>query len=364
MAQATSVAVNAAGEIFLTGSFAGSIDFGSDTLTDSGMGSLFVAKLDPNGVPMWSEGSGDGQGQGTSLTVDVNGDVIVIGSFTGTIDLGGITTGIDGGASGALLMAKLDTDGNAIWSESFWGVEGTGVAVDPSGNVLLVGNLDSSVNLAGCPLETMSGGNGFVAKLDSDGACLWSVVLGDTGPTSFGGASPESVAVDALGNAIVTGTFNGTVNFGDVTLNGLFGGVFVLKLDSMSGAYAWVNGFPGATAMGAMESGAFGAGVALDAMGNVFVTGAFFESVDFGGLTPLVSAGGSDILLASFDTNGNYRWAESFGNPQLQTGVGIAVDSSCHVVIVGQYQGTFDFGGNPIADAGAGVDTYVAKFEH
>ena len=49
----------------------------------------------------------------------------------------------------------------------------------------------------------------------------------------------------------------------------------------------------------------------------------------------ILRAGGNDILLVSFDAGGNYRWAKQFGNSQDQEGLGVAVDPSCHVVIVG-----------------------------
>ncbi len=64
---------------------------------------------------------------------------------------------------------------------------------------------------------------------------------------------------------------------------------------------------------------------------------------------------------ASFTTDGAYRWAERFGGAEYDVGGAIAVATSCRVVVVGNYQGTLDIGGNPLVGAGSD-NTFVAEF--
>jgi hypothetical protein len=99
----------------------------------------------------------------------------------------------------------------------------------------------------------------------------------------------------------------------------------------------------------------------VDGEGAVFVTGSVSGSVDFGGGT-LTSAGLDDVVLATFDAKGNYRWAKLFGDALNQEAWGIAVDpTSSRVIIVGGFSSTIDFGCGPLVSAG-GNDAFVAAF--
>ncbi|MBI4705509.1 MAG: hypothetical protein HY744_30820 [Deltaproteobacteria bacterium] len=125
------------------------------------------------------------------------------------------------------------------------------------------------------------------------GAQLWS--------KAFGGASiGYSVAVDGSGSALVTGSFDGTVDFGGGPLTSAGGyDIFVAKLDN-AGGHLWSKSFGDASGQG-------GWAIAADGSGNVLVTGGFAGAVDFGG-GPLTSAGGGDIFVAKLDPSGNPVW--------------------------------------------------------
>ena len=69
---------------------------------------------------------------------------------------------------------------------------------------------------------------------------------------------------------------------------------------------------------GAAQSGK---AVAIDAAGGVFVTGDLAGSIDFGG-GALMSAGGTDVFLASFTTTGAYVWAKRFGDARCRPPAG------------------------------------------
>jgi hypothetical protein len=85
----SSIAVDGTGNVLSTGYFGGTVDFGKGPLTSAGSYDLFVAKLDAAGNALWSKRFGDADAQhGTSIAVDGAGDVLMTGNFYGTVDFG------------------------------------------------------------------------------------------------------------------------------------------------------------------------------------------------------------------------------------------------------------------------------------
>lgn len=103
------------------------------------------------------------------------------------------------------------------------------------------------------------------------------------------------------------------------------------------------------------------AGVATDAAGNVYVTGTFTNTAAFGGFS-LTSAGGTDIFLAKYATNGALVWVRQYGDMGNEMVRGIAANPAGGVFIVGSFEGTATFGTNTLTSAG-GADAFVARME-
>ena len=346
-----SVAVDGSGNVIATGYFRGSLDFGGAPLTSAGYEDIFVAKFDPSGNLLWSQRFGDAKSQwGNSASVDDSGNVIVTGTFYGTVDFGGgPLTSAGNHDIYDIFVVKFDGDGNHLWSQRFGDPDWEGcwsVALDGSGNVILTGYIDGSVDFGGGPLTSAGYADIFVAKFDGGGNHLWSQRFGDVND-QYG----ESVAVDGSGNVIVTGQFLDTVDFGGGLLTSGGGvDIFVAKFDP-GGDHIWSQRFGDA-------GGQIGESVAVDGLGNVVVTGDFWDgTVDFGG-GPLTSAGNKDIFLAKFDPNGNHVWSQRFGDVSAQDSDCVAVDGSGDVVVTGSFSGTVDFGGGPLTGGGS----FVAKF--
>jgi hypothetical protein len=173
-------------------------------------------------------------------------------------------------------------------SNRFGGVsndQGLGVAVDSGDDVVLTGFFDGTMDFGGGPLTSAGGFDIFVAKLEGDGSPVWSRRLGGTSLDQGLG-----VAVDSGDDVVLTGFFNGTVDFGDgpLTSAGL-ADIFVAKYSASEGSHLWSRRF-GSTSTDQ------GLGVAVDSGGDVVVTGAFADTVDFG-RRRLTSAGSDDIFL-------------------------------------------------------------------
>src|SRR5713101_3673598 len=86
-----------------------------------------------------------------------------------------------------------------------------------------------------------------------------------------------------------------------------------------------------------------GYGIAADASGNVYVTGFFSGTATFGS-TNLSSSGLEDIFVAKYDAAGTLQWARQAGGSAYDEGLGIAVDGTGNVFVIGFFQGNASFG--------------------
>ncbi len=218
----------------------------------------FAAKLDPNGALAWNTFLGGSSGDmGTGIGADGSGNVYVAGDSGNTWG-----TPIRPYTNSILdtFAAKLDSDGELIWNTFLGGSEwdnGSGIAVDGSGNVYVAG---VSTATWGNPIRAFTfWGDGFTAKLDSNGALTWNTFLGGSGDDESHG-----IVVDGSGNVYVSGYSSD--NWG-MPVRPFMGGndAFVAKLDS-SGVLM------GNTFLGGTGSDG-GGGIAVDGSRNVYVVG-------------------------------------------------------------------------------------------
>jgi hypothetical protein len=285
------------------------------------------------------------------VAVDRDGNVFVAGALFGALDLGGgaLTSAGDADA----FVAKLDRNGKHLWSKRF-GDTGTeralAVAVDAAGNVFIAGHASSAVDLGGGPLVSQGGFDAFVAKLDPDGAHLWS--------KSYGSSTNEnasSIAVDASGDVVLAGGYTSTLDLGGGPLPdaSIEGDVFVAKLSGATGAHLWSRGFPAAGIQVVST-------VRADFAGDVVLSGSSQTGVDFGG-GPLPEGGLYDIFAVKLaGAGGAHLWSRSYTGPndQALTGMGIGPDGS--VAFVAQTNGPIDLGDGEVS-GGGGFDACVWK---
>ena len=358
-----SIAIDALGNLYISGSFSASATFGSTTLfTGSSTNTLpdaFVAKLSPDGVFQWAKGWISASGSdGNAVAVDSLGNVFVGGTFVGAAIPGGtnIFTASGGGSNQDALIAKYDTSGNFLWAKQIGGA-GTddvrGLGVDSSGSVYATGQFSGVVDFdPGGGVYNLDGGSNYsayVLKLDSSGNFRWAEADGSINSSTSAGMS---LAVDSAGNVYTTGVFSATVDL-DPTLTGVSTftspGIFdndayVQKLDA-NGKFIWVRQLHnlGSNSINPQS-------IAVDGTGDVYTTGIFQSSVDFnsgGARHVLSSAGWNDAYLSEFDSRGNYVWATSFGSTSDDGGEGILVDGSNNIYLTGYFWGTVDFDPDP-----------------
>jgi len=365
------ITVDAAGNVYTAGTFLDTADFdpgpGIYSLTAGMSDEAFISKLDNGGNFVWARQIGAGAAP-YGVAVDAAGDVHTVGVFTGTADFDpgpGIHELTSAGADD-VFVSKLDNSGAFIWVKQLGGVGedgGEGVALDSAGNVYITGFFNNTVDFDPGPgsyiLVSAGGDDIFISKLDIAGNFLWARQLG--GP---GFDFSHGVALDAAGNVLTVGQFEGTADFDpgpgnyDLTSAGSLD-VFISKLDN-AGNFVW------ARRMGGTKFDA-GLGVASDAAGNVFAVGQFEGTADFDpgpGIHNLASAGFDDVFISKLDNAGDFVWASQLGGTRDDYADSVAIDAAGNVLTVGDFSGTADFDPGPgiyNLTSVAGNDIFVSK---
>ncbi|MFN0166340.1 MAG: SBBP repeat-containing protein [Bryobacteraceae bacterium] len=371
----TGIAVDAQGNAYITGATA-SANFpavGAYQNTLKGTRDVFVTKINAAGTAILystfiggtQTTSGFGQEQGMDVFVDSQGSAIVAGTTNSSNFpiIGAAYQATFGGGFGDAFVLKLNTAGNQLVFSTYLGGNNTdeiyGMAVDPQGNISVVG-ATASPNF---PIQLPYQGNfkgeqdAFVAKLNSTGSAL-------VYSTYLGGGKQErayDVAVDAVGNAYVTGETESTdfpvLNAYQATKSSSYD-VFLTKF--FTGGTVAYSTFLGGTGRDQ------GFGVAVDLTGNVYVAGET-ASANF----PVLAAyqatfgGFSDAFVTKFAAAGGSLIYSTFLGGSLSDGAfALAVDGQGQPHITGRtWSSNF-----PKVDAfqttyaGAFSDGFVAKF--
>jgi hypothetical protein len=355
----TAVDVDASGNIFIAGSLNGQMIVGGDSLSATDE-DVFVAKLDPTGSPLWAKSfPGDAEQVVRSIAVGPSGEVALVGNFFGTVSFGGGPLNSNGGdlyGLGDIFLAKLDGDGNHVFSRSFGGVGADeiarDVAIDPSGNIVLVGDARGIVDFGGGPLDPGTSSSIFVAKLDPAGTYLWSQMYGQ----AMADEAAYAVASNSRGEIVVGGSFDGaTILFPPDDLHTIVSETdgYIVKL-SPAGEVVWSDTLGGSSVQLVLE-------LAIDAADNIAIGGQFFENIDLGA-APLTAVDGADAYVTLRNDAGIPQWQRSLGGTGFQILSGVAVDAAGRVTVTGYFSGAINPGDAERFATGAGYDIYVATY--
>ncbi|XXF78813.1 SBBP repeat-containing protein [Myxococcaceae bacterium GXIMD 01537] len=257
--------------------------------------------------------------------------------------MAGFTGGALPGATAMSLndafLTKYSSEGEWRWTRQLGtpsgGSEGYGVSVDAADNAFLVGGTYGSLDG-----NTRIGlGDAFVAKYDAAGNRQWTRTVGAAGKHTHA----RRAAADDAGNVYISGWTDGALD-GNVKVGTQ--DFFITKYNA-AGVKQWTR------QVGAAGAATFLYGTALDAAGNVYVTG--YSSGDMDG-----NPGGSGIqmYLAKYDPSGVKQWVRQLNSTQGSWGVGIDTDAT------GVYVGGSGAGDllNP-ASASTAPHTFIAKYD-
>ena len=314
------------GDIYLAGSTAGALNGAS--LAGLGAINAFVTKLSSTGGHLWTRltGTTGADTFGNALAMDGGGNVYV----TGNTD-GGLPGNINAGRND-VFIAKYDTNGNPQWTQQNGSIEhdyGFGIALDAGGNnVYIAGSTHGG--LMSSPTGSNYSNNGpstttdvFLMQYNAAGAWQWTQQIGTPDNDDAWAAAVDP----AGGNVYVAG---GTM--GDLTGAGLTGttDLFVAKFDAF-GYAVWSR------QLGAIGTNAFANAIAAEPNGQgVVVTG----TTD-GNLDQLGNAGLNDMLMVEYDQYGFLVNTQQYGTKADDYGMGIAIDNSGKITVVGNTYGGF-----------------------
>ena len=375
------VAIDESGNAYITGQFRNTVDFdpgpGVDEHTTNDAndsGDIFLSKFDPNGDLQWAcTWGGSVWDTSYGVAIDGSGNVYVTGYYRDTVDFDP-GPGVDEHTSNGhyAFLSKFDSTGVFQWART-WGGSGHvfsyDVAIDGSDNAYITGNFIDSVDFDPGPGvdEHISNGHRdiFLSKFDPEGVFQWVCTWGGDDDPITGDAS-YGVAIDGSGNAYVTGQFRKKVDFDpgpgeDDHISNGEGDIFLSKFDS-AGVFQWARTWGG-------SDEDWGFDVVIDGSGNAYVTGAFWEAVDFNpgpGVDEHTSHGYNDIFLSKFDSSGNFLWACTWGGTLFNNGHGVAVDGSGNAYVTGSFRDTVDFNPGPGVDehtSNGYADIFLCKFD-
>jgi hypothetical protein len=358
------IAIDAAGNIYLTGWTASSAfpgTQGSPHNTDA-----FVTKLSPDGRTILYSAylGGSGYESGTGIAVDATGNVYITGiTFSSNFPVTGAYQDKKKGGSD-VFVTKLGPNGRTLIYSTYLGGnnedEAADIALNTFGNAFVTGSTFSSNFPTNKPLQKNPTGDAdaFVTKVSQDGRNLaYSTYLG-------GGGSdvPNSIAIDPVGNAYITG---GTTSPDFPLKNALKpeftaaeNEAFVSKINDRGEALVY------STFLGGSD-GQSGFAIAVDGAGSAYVTGST-SSADFpvvNALQPALNIDcGAPTCVDAFVTRlsvdgATLAYSSYLGGKQTDVGKGIALDSAGHFYITG-YTQSLDFPvANPVQPGKGGSDT-------
>ena len=373
------------GNIYVTGYFKKTVDFGSGDITSNGNQDIFLLRLNEsagNYTFSWVKtygGSRDDRGYGVHTK---GGGPIVTGVFrSSNLDFGGGPVGV-GDTDTDIFVLSLDMFG--VYNSSM--TISSDESCDESSRDIYVGPIYTSdhhitgFHTSNCTIDF----GGSIGELSSfgGGQDILMVKIGNNRLPAVcvyaaGGSGNDrglSVTVDSNENIYVTGIFRNTATFnrhplGQTAVTATSQGgsdMFVVKLNS-SCELQWVY-----TAGGSENE--FGYGIDVDRFDNVYATGVFKSTVDFGGGSVTASGGDFDAFTLKLNSSGVFQWVRTFGdNPGDESGNDVAAflyyqtgQPCCqtfydNLITVGDFNGTVDFGNGNVTSNSSSADMFILK---
>jgi hypothetical protein len=413
---ATDVAVDATGAVYITGAFLGTISFGSVIKTSNGQQDIFLAKYSGDGTLLWAVSFGGfGNDGGYALTINSSGNVVLTGYFEGNVTFGLIPAS-SAGAFDVFILTCGNLSGavSSVFTVSGTQSESVqDVAIDGAGSIFITGSFSGTVNFGGISKTSVnSNEDAYVAKFNSVGVAQWVATGGGTSNDIA-----EKIAIDNAGSAIITGRYFGTTTFGSFSQTALnIDDIFVAKYTN-SGVILWLQSagsynsdkvydiitdasggiyltgsYSGTAIFGSLTKSSQGSsldiylakydsggtplwlqsaggfsndearGIALDASGSIYVSGYFLGGTIFGNIN-LSSAGNEDAFIAKYNpTTLIWEWAISAGGAATDYPFALARSPTGILYLTGFFNSTVNIG--PVSKISAGgKDIFIAKID-
>ena len=376
-----SIKENTTGEILISGIIQDTMIFGNDTLNTNGLNTLgYIAKMTADGMPIWAKPYfiHNGTAQSPAFPVNISTtstNSIVLSSHFRNMLVFGTDTLYE--SNGEMFIALLDSEGGIQWAKNFGDtnpsgfniVEASENYIDNDDNIYLTGTFHDTAYFQTDTLLWYDG-EIFIVKFDKHGNEKWVKQCGKAGGWQRG----YDITTDSINNVYITGVIStGQSQFGSTIIETANNrrNTYITKLDSL-GNFEWaitggaITDHPGG---GQIISSTYGTSITTDGSNNVYFTGFFADTVQFGNEFFFPNCDNEycgNFFLASYDVAGNFNWfvQSSIATP-YSAGSDIEVDNEGNIYISGLFK--VEIGFNDIDTISSGInpssrDLFIAKF--
>ncbi|MBH1988427.1 MAG: hypothetical protein I8H75_00595 [Myxococcaceae bacterium] len=396
------------------GTFCGTVAFGDKTLTAQGKSDVYIAAMKPDGSFSWvSQIKSGAESSLDSYSVSLlsDGSSLVTGLLSGSATLGQITIASSGQKSA--FVAKIRMDGSFAWVSQMtsdqW-VEISSISTLANGSSRVTGSFLGTAVFGSKVLSSQGSEGAFIAELNADGSVAW---VSPMRANADGWAQGSIVSALADGSALVTGTFQGSVAFGETILNSVGEkDAFIAKIQA-NGTWSWVTQMSGQvesptvsvfgdgssvlagyfvgdallgstrlTAAGTRGLDGFVAKVGADGSfvwirqmsgadslwslavvalkdGSSVVSGSFYGKTILGDIT-LNHSGHQDGFMAKLNAQGDFLWAQTMPSTEWMDVYSLSTLSDDSFLLTGIFKQQAIFGNTTLTSAG-GLDIFIAK---
>jgi len=359
---AQGITTDSAGNILATGYFYETVDFDPGTMmrnrTSNGEEDSYLTKLTPNGDLIWvTSWGGESTEEANAVMVDSADNIYVLGRFYSTTDF-------DPGPGTAIHtpignydnhLSKFDSYGNFLWVKVWGGLNylySYDMTIDDNDLLYMCGVFKGLVDFdpgPGVVNRASTGGayhDPYVLKLNSNGQFLWV-------NTIEGNQRETAITIEQYNSTelFVAGMFEGDVDFDpgpgqDIQTTSMDRGLYVSKWLCDDGSYEWTNVLIG-------DGGPQTRGMAVDAQGDLYISGFWYGSIDFdpgSGEDIREARSGIDAFLAKHNNEGGHEWTKDWYSSVEWEGAeawDALVDSVGNIIVTGGYGSTCDFDPGP-----------------
>lgn len=334
------------GDLMLIGAFKDSLDMdpGVDTTmvySDPGSQNLWLARFTGDGVLVWARSYATAGGAFPyQIQVDGSGALWICGIFNTALDFGnGVSLSPGQYTDG--FMAKLDSEGNALWAHALAGPSNDNyidLAISPSGDrVYLAGQFSGTMDLDPGPGTTIVSDatlDGFISCMDTSGTLLWGYGLG--GPDGQIAITDVEAADDGL---FIDGTLVGNANI-DPADTSVHASPVLMWASGLAARYdhdghlAWFNRID-------ILGGTVGGMMARTDAGDLVISWTLGEYADLDPDTSEVAvgelAGGLGIVVAYDGNDGTYLWHHEVNGPGTEYAFSVTAMGNEAIWLAGGY---------------------------
>lgn len=348
--------VDGNGDSLLAGRFSNVLDFGDGALVDVGAGDIFIARHDRNDKLLFSKSYGSAGPAGVIRgKVSPKGAIYLSGDIS---DMSAMSFGGSQLKGPGVWQVALGALGSPVAFDLMIGhdmmsyLAPYGVAATYGESSIFTGFYGGSITVNQTSFISAGDSDGYIIKFDSAGQITWAKSIGGIGHDNI-----SAVAVDAVDNNYITGYFTDSIMLGPNAMAITSAGgsdIFVGKLGP-AGLPKWVRRIGGPGEEFIYDT------IGIGPNGEVVVASRASDVIE-AEATMLPPAGGSDVFIAKYSTDGTLAWAKRYGDGLNQFVDSLAVDSEGNILVTGTFEGVIDFGAGPLMAPPNG-GAYLAKLD-